>query len=148
MTFIEHFQGILEDEFFDKTTNGMKGLASSISNILTRFKANVAITRADIKRQLIANARGGDAAKAETTTNEDAQEEANHQNAFWLACIGAKEAMATTEITNRVGASITNPILRHMDGVRMKKMDEWHLHKLMKMAMEGAERQGPIKIRW
>ena len=55
-----------------------------------------------------------------------------------------------TEITDRVGvgASITNPILRHTDGVRMKKMDEWHLHELMKMAMEGAKRQGPIEIRW
>ena len=59
VTFIKHFQGVLEDDFFDKTTNGMKGLASPISNILTRFKANVAITRADIKRQLIAN--GGEA---------------------------------------------------------------------------------------
>ena len=55
-----------------------------------------------------------------------------------------------TEITDRVGVgtSITNPILRHTDGVRMKKMDEWHLHELMKMAMEGVKRQGPIEIRW
>ena len=51
------------------------------------------------------------------------------------------------EITARVGTSITNPILRHPDGVRMKKVDEYLLRKLVAAAMEGAERPSPIEIR-
>ena len=55
--------------------------------------------------------------------NKDAQEEANLQNVFWLACIGTKEGMAK-EINARVGTSIMNPIMRHLDGLRMNKVDE------------------------
>ena len=51
------------------------------------------------------------------------------------------------EITARVGISITNPILRHPDGVRMKKVDEYLLHELVTAVMEGAERPSPIEIR-
>ena len=39
-------------------------------------------------------------------TNEDAQEEANRQNVFRLACVGAKEQMAK-KITAKVAANIT-----------------------------------------
>ena len=46
----------------------------------------------------------------------------------------------TREITARVGVSITNRILRHPDGVRMKKVDEYHLHELVAAVMEGTER--------
>ena len=60
------------------------------------------------------------------TTNGDAQEEDNFQNAFQYACISSNKAM-TKEITDRVEASITDPILRHPGGVWMKKKDEWHL---------------------
>ena len=41
-------------------------------------------------------------------SNEDAQEEANHQNVFRPACIGAKEGIAK-EITNRVGKALQTP---------------------------------------
>ena len=146
MAFIENVEGVLEDEYFDKTTDGMKGLVSPVPNELTRFKANVAITRGDIKRQSIANALGGDAAKAEITTNEDTHEEANHQNSFQLACIGTKEA-TTKEITDRTENSITNPILHHPDSFRMKEANEWDLHKLVKVVMEEAERPDPIETR-
>ena len=146
VTFIENVEGVLEDEYFENANDGMRGLVDSIPNELTRFKANVAITRADVKRQSIEDAPGGDASKAEITSNEDAQEEANRQNVFRLACIGAKESMAK-EITNRVGKSITNPVLRHPDGIRMKKVDEYQLHELLKVVLEGAARPDPIEIR-
>ena len=146
VTFIENVEGVLEDEYFENANDGMRGLVDSIPNELTRFKANVAITRADVKRQSIADAPGGDASKAEITSNEDAQEEANRQNVFRLACIGAKESIAK-DITNRVGKSITNPVLRHPDGIRMKKVDEYQLHELLKVVLEGAARPDPIEIR-
>ena len=82
----------------------------------------------------------------EIMINADAQEEANHQNVFWLACIGVKEGMVK-EITVRVRTSITNPVLRHPDGVRMKKVDEYLLRQLVEAVIEGAERPSPIEIR-
>ena len=51
------------------------------------------------------------------------------------------------EITARVGKSVTNPILRNADVVRLKKVDEYHLHQLVAAMMEGAERPDPIEIR-
>ena len=65
---------------------------------------------------------------------------------FRLAVIGVKEQMAK-EITSAVGEVITNPILRNADGVRFKKLDEYHLHQLVAAVMEGAERPDPIEIR-
>ena len=88
---------------------------------------------------------GGNAAP-EITTNEDAQEEVNRKNVFRLAVIGAKEQIAK-EITAQVGKSVTDPILRNVDGVNFKKVDEYHLHQLITAVMEGAERPDPIEIR-
>ena len=79
VTFIENVEGVLEDEYFENANDGMRGLVNLLPNELTSFKANVAITRADVKRQSIADAPGGDATKAEITSNEDAQEEANQR---------------------------------------------------------------------
>ena len=147
VTFVKNIEGVLEDEYFEAAKDGMKGLLSEAAKDLTGFKANVAITRADAKKaSLEAAALVSSATAAEITTNEDAQEEVNRQNVFRLACIGAKEGMAKG-ITARVGTSITNPILRHPDGVRMKKVDEYLLHQLVEAVMEGTERPSPIEIR-
>ena len=116
VTFTKQITGVLEDEYFENTTDGMKGLISENPNELTGFKANVAVTKADVKAALIAAAAIGGNAAPEITTNEDAQEEANRQNVFRLAVVGSKEHMAK-EITARVGKSITNPILRNADRV-------------------------------
>ena len=85
-------------------------------------------------------------AARETPTNKDAQEEANRQNVFHLAVVGAKEQMAK-EITARIRKNVTNTILRNSDGVHFKKVDEYHLHQVVAAVMEGAERPDPIKIR-
>ena len=99
----------------------MKGLISKNPNKLTNFKANVAVTKADVKAASIAAvaAIGGNAAP-EITTNEDAQEEANRQNVFRLAVVGTKEQMAK-EIIARVGRSVTNPILRNAEGYNSER---------------------------
>ena len=125
----------------------MKELINENTNELTGFKANVSVTKADMKAVLIAaaTALGGNAAP-EITTNKDAQEEANRQNVFCLAVVGAKEQMAK-EITAQVGKSITNPILGNADGIRFKKVDEYHFHQLVEAVMEVSERPDPIEIR-
>ena len=147
VTFTENIAGVLKDEYFENATYTMKGLISESPNELTGFKANVAVTKADVKAALIATAVAiGGNAVPEITTNEDAQEEANRQNVFGLAVVGAKEQMEK-EITARVGKSVTNPILRNADGVRFKKVDKYHLQQLVTTVMEGAERPDPIEIR-
>ena len=50
------------------------------------------------------------------------------------------------EITDKVGVSTANPILRHPGGIRMKKIDEYHFKKLVKVMMESAECLDLIKI--
>ena len=82
-TFVENIEGVLEDEYFEAAADGMKGLLSKTANELTGFKANVAITRAYVKRaSREAATRISSREVPEITTNEDAQEEANRQNAF------------------------------------------------------------------
>ena len=109
VTFVEQIEGVLEDEYFEAAADGKKGLLSEVANELTGFKANVAITRADVKKaSKDAAALVGAEEVAEITTNEDAQEEANRQNVFRLDSIGVKEGMAKA-ITARIGTAITNP---------------------------------------
>ena len=126
ITLVENIEGVLEDQYFENATDGMKGLLSDSANELTDFKAKVAIRASEVKAASIAAAAlistTGFVAVPHISTNEDAQEEANKQNVFQLACVGAKEQMAK-EITAKVGANITNPVLRHADGVRFKKVD-------------------------
>ena len=70
VTFIENIEGVLEDEYFEAAKDGMKGLTSAEPNELTGFKANVAITKADVKKaSLEAAALVSSATAAEITTN-------------------------------------------------------------------------------
>ena len=95
VTLVENIEGVLEDQYFENGTDGMKGLLSDTANKLTDFKANVAIRAAEVKAASIAAAAvistTGFVAVPHISTNEDAQEEANRQNVFRLACVGAKE---------------------------------------------------------
>ena len=49
ITFIENIAWVLKGEYFENTTDGMKGLISENPNELASFKANVAVTKADVK---------------------------------------------------------------------------------------------------
>ena len=51
VTFINNIEGVLVDEYFEAAKDGMKGLLSVAANELMGFKANVAITRADVKKR-------------------------------------------------------------------------------------------------
>ena len=95
VTLVENIEGVLEDQYSENATDGMKGLLSDGANELTDFKANVAIRVPKVKAASIAAAALiSTTAVPHISTNEDAQEEANRQNVFRLACVGAKEQMA------------------------------------------------------
>ena len=85
MSFIENVEGVLEDEYFENETDGMRGLVDLQPNKLTRFKANVAITRADVKRQSIADAPGGDESKAEITSKTPRRRRTARTSSGWHA---------------------------------------------------------------
>ena len=73
VTFIENIKGVLEDEYFEAATDGMKGLVDKIPNDLTNFKANVSITKPDVKKtSLEAAALISATTAAKVTANEDA----------------------------------------------------------------------------
>ena len=49
--FVENIKGVLEDKYSEAASDDMKGLLNGMANELTGFKANVAITRADVKKR-------------------------------------------------------------------------------------------------
>ena len=78
VTLIENIEGLLEDQYFENATDGMKGLLSDVANELTNFKANVAIRAPEVKAASIAAAELiSTTAVPHISTNEDTQEEAN-----------------------------------------------------------------------
>ena len=52
VTFIKHIESVLDDKYFEAAADGTKGLPNEPANELTDFKANVAITRANVKKRL------------------------------------------------------------------------------------------------
>ena len=140
---------VLERQLFEDSSDGMKGLASSTPNTLTKYRANINIKKKDVIAQSAAAA-----ADASTSTNtvapeitaDNAQEEADRQNVFRLAAIGVKEAIAAG-ITAIVGESITNPILRTPDGTDFKTVDDYDLADLLQAVAAGAERPEATTIR-
>ena len=115
VTLVENIEGVLEDQYFENATDGMKGLLDKTANELTNFKANVAIRAAEVKAASVAAAAAisttGFVAVPHIQTNEDAQEEANRQNVFRLACVGAKEQMAIACINSKNAMPHSNTLL-------------------------------------
>ena len=141
---------VLEEQLFEFTTDGMKGLAVNATNTLTSYKSNISIT----KKEVLTEAKAAAAAAStkdntvdpEYATNAEAQDEADRRNSFRLAAIGVKEAVAAG-ITLLVGEAITNPVLRAADGNSFKTVDEYQLHQLFSAIREGAERPEAANIR-
>ena len=79
---------------------------------------------------------------AKTVTPEimscaDTQEEADPQNMFTQAVLGAKEGI-TEGITDIVDSNITDVILRTSDDTDFKGIDEYQLYKLFEATVRGA----------
>ena len=72
--------------------------------------------------------------------------EADRQNAYHLATIGAKERVAAG--TRKLcGTVITNPILLTTDGTNLKTVDNYELHEIIKSITDGSERPKATTIR-
>ena len=109
----------LKQQLFDYSNDGMKGITSTFTNILTSYKSGTAIKKRDVLQQL------KDAAAAASTEDnpvypkitegEEAQLEADLQNTYRMVTIGAKEGVAAG-IRKIIGTAITSPILQTMDG--------------------------------
>ncbi len=150
-TLITQIERVLERETYEESSDGMKGLLSTTHNTLNRYKATIAIKRKDILREskeetALLSASAGSTIAPEITTNSDAQDEADRQNTFRLAAVGAKEGIAEG-ITALVGKDITNPILRTADGSDFRSVDGYQLHQLITAISEGAERPEAANIR-
>ena len=108
----------------------MKVLKNETTNVLTDIKAGVAVTKAAVLKA--ARDKAGAASTLSITFapeigKDDTREEADQQNAFHLAVMGVKEAVAEG-ITTLVGEAITYPVLWTADGSDFRGVDEYQLH--------------------
>ena len=71
---------------------------------------------------------------------------ADRANILVQAVIGAKEG-ATDAIVAKVGARITDAVLRTSDGVQLKSVDEYELYELINAIMQAAARTQIAAIR-
>ena len=125
----------------------MRGLLDKILNDLTKFTANVATTKTNMKKTSLEVAvLMSSATVANVVAHTYTQEEVNRQNVFRLAYIRVKESMAW-EITDSTVINITNLIDRHPDGVRFRKVNKYQMYQLIGTIKEGPKRPDPIKIR-
>ena len=79
VTLIKQINGVLEQQLFKESDNGMVSLGSAKPNTLTGYQSNVAINNSDVKKQLIAEAQAASLKyyidAPNITTNADAQDE-------------------------------------------------------------------------
>ena len=79
------------------------------------------------------------------TTNSNTQEEADRINTYRLVAIGVKEGVAV-DVTKIFGKDIFNTVLRALECVSYKSVDDYQLHQLITVT-EGAERPKATTIR-
>jgi hypothetical protein len=143
-TFISEIQQVLAKRLFEDSTDSMKGLLNTSQNTLMDYKVTISIKRKDVLED------SKDTAVTflpEITTNRDTQEEADRINTYCLAAISVKERVAAG-VTKIVGKDITNnPILRTLDAISSKWVDDYQLHQLITAIREGAERPEATTIR-
>ena len=126
-TLLTQIERFLERQLFKDSSDGMKGLASNISNALNEYKSKFNIK----KRDVLAASRGaadlvstdGITVEPKITNNSNAQDKADRQNVFRLTAIGVKEGIAEG-VTKIVGKDITNLILRTTDDIGFKSVDQ------------------------
>ena len=96
------------------------------ANGLTRMRSLTTATRQAILTRSRTIAAAASTANTTVTpdidTNADAQDEADRQNMFLLAVMGAKEGVAAG-VATIVGKAITDPILRTADSTTLKHVD-------------------------
>ena len=121
---------------------------------ISAIRATDAETAKTILAKLAAEASAEQAASstpntviaAEITTRSDAINAADRANILIQAVIGGKEG-ATDAIVAKVGARITDTVLRTSDGVQLKSVDEYELYELINAIMQAAARPQIAAIR-
>ncbi len=94
--FERQVERVLNGQFYaaEDGERGMKSLLSGMSNALTKIKSNKTASRASVllksKRAAEAKSTVENPAAPDITSNNDAREEADRQNMFILAVIGAR----------------------------------------------------------
>ena len=89
-------------------------------------------------------AAGAELILAKIMARVDAKSEANRQNIARQTTIRAKESTAA-KISKHVGTDITNSVLQEADG-NAKKVDEWHLHKIITEIIAAADRPATTSV--
>ena len=153
--FQNEVRAILAKQFYNANdgSNGMENLLANpdtAANGLTGMRSSATATRQVILAKSRAVATAASTANNVVTpdidTNPDAQDEADRQNMFLLAVMGAKEGVAAG-VATIVGKAITDPVLRTADSTTLKHVDQFHLHELMKVVIEGADRPATGDVR-
>ena len=80
------------------------------------------------------------------TTCPDAIDAADRKNNLTQSVIGAKEG-ATEAVTVKVGARVTDTVLRTSDGTDYKSVDEYELFQLINAVMQAADRPRVREVR-
>ena len=125
-TLLKKIERVLERKLFEDSSDGMKGLASNISNALNKYKSMINIKKRDV---LVESRAAADLVSTEDSTvepeitnNRYAHDKADRQNVFPLAAIGVKEGIVEG-ITKIVRKDIANPILRTTGNSDFKSVD-------------------------
>ena len=117
-TLLTQIEQFLKRQLYEESTNGMKGLASDVSNTINKYKSTIHIKKRDVLTALRAAAKRARTDKSTVETdianNSNVQDKANQQKILRIAAIGVKEGIAEG-ITKIVGRNITNPILWKTD---------------------------------
>ena len=149
-TLVTHIKRGLEKHLCDYSNDGMKGLTSTVANILISYKASISIKKRDVLQYLkdaaAAASTEDNPVKPEIIDGEEAQLEADRQNAYHLATIRTKEGFAAG-ISKLIVTAITNPILRTTDGSDFKTAEDYQIYELIKSITDGAGRPKETTIR-
>jgi hypothetical protein len=123
---------------------GMEKLLNDGNNLLTLVKSADAITANSIVKEAKKQADKLTALTGKTilpsiTAQAEAQEEASQLNVINQLVISTKEGVVKA-ITKLVGSVVTNAILRTANGSNHKSINEFTLYKVMKLAIDSANR--------
>ena len=143
LTLIKQITRIFAGQFNPSASGpGMTKLLDARPNALNNKKSSDVFTIESVLREArdeAAAARTTPPTEPLITLRSDAQDEADLQNRFTQAIMGAKEG-ATEAITAIVGSAITDNVLRSADGTDFKGIDDYSLAELITAAISGADR--------
>jgi hypothetical protein len=138
-------QRVLVSQFnLSNPGKGMVKLLDNSNNILMQVKSTNAITAGSVIKAAKKTADKLLTMTSKTvlptfTARMEAQEEADQLNVINQSVIGAKEGVVEA-VSKLVGSAITDAILQMADGSNHKKIDDFTLYDVMKVAINGADR--------